>query len=73
MFHFENEKANIMNTERIRWQQTCSNFSKALNKLTEAESYIQTKSKENNTKPEYDDLHNVLNEIVRDGVIHRYS
>ncbi|MDD3728329.1 MAG: nucleotidyltransferase substrate binding protein, partial [Dysgonamonadaceae bacterium] len=53
----------------IRWKQRFSNFVKALNKLSEAVSYINTnfddevKSEENN----------ILDEIVKEGLIQRFK
>lgn len=53
----------------IRWKQRFSNFVKALNKLSEAVSYINTnfddevKSEENN----------ILDEIVKEGLIQRFE
>ena len=62
-----------MSTEDIRWQQRFNNFNKALNKLTEAVDFIQSKLKESNTDLENDEVEGILDEIIREGLIHRFE
>lgn len=60
-----------MSTEDIRWHQRFSNFTKALNKLTEAVEYIETGLKDNN----FDDKNSndVITDIIKEGLIQRFE
>lgn len=53
----------------IRWKQRFSNFVKALNKLSEAVSYINSHF-DNENRNQKD---NVLDEIVKEGLIQRFE
>ena len=56
----------------IRWEQRFSNFTKALNKLSQAVDYI-----DQNFIDKYDsddgDLKNTLDEIIKEGLIQRFE
>lgn len=62
-----------MSNEDIRWQQRLNNFTKALNKLTEAVEYIQTELKEREIDLEDENTEDVLDEIIREGLIQRFE
>lgn len=62
-----------MSVEDIRWQQRFSNFTKALNKLKEAVEYIQTELKANDSDLEDENVEDVLDEIIREGMIQRFE
>ncbi|MFW6310465.1 MAG: nucleotidyltransferase substrate binding protein [Prolixibacteraceae bacterium] len=62
-----------MTTEDIRWQQRFKSFNKALNKLTEAVEYIQNELSESDIDIEDENAENVLDEIIREGLIQRFE
>jgi nucleotidyltransferase substrate binding protein (TIGR01987 family) len=62
-----------MSKEDIRWQQRLNNFTKALNKLTEAVEYIQTELTEKEIDIEDENTEDVLDEIIREGLIQRFE
>jgi nucleotidyltransferase substrate binding protein (TIGR01987 family) len=62
-----------MSTKDIRWQQRFSNFTKALNKLTEAVEYIETELSESEIDLEDENAEDVLDEIIREGLIQRFE
>lgn len=62
-----------MSTEDIRWQQRFSNFTKALNKLTEAVDYIQTELANKDIELGDEEVEGVLDEIIREGLIQRFE
>lgn len=62
-----------MSTEDIRWQQRFNNFTKALNKLTEAVEYIETELADQDVDPGNEDIEGVLDEIIREGLIQRFE
>lgn len=62
-----------MSKDDIRWQQRLNNFSKALNKLTEAVEYIQTELTEKEIDIEDKNTEDVLDEIIREGLIQRFE
>lgn len=62
-----------MSKEDIRWQQRLNNFTKALNKLTEAVEYIQTELTEKEIDLEDETTEDVLDEIIREGLIQRFE
>ena len=62
-----------MGTEDIRWQQRLNNYTKALNKLTQAVEYIQTELKARDIDFEDKDSEDVLDEIIREGLIQRFE
>lgn len=53
----------------IRWQQRFSNYVKALHKLAQAVGYINHRV----TKPNVRDLNDVLDEIIKEGLIQRFE
>ncbi len=55
--------------EDIRWEQRFTNFTKALNKLSEAIDYVQKKAGILNINSET----TVLDEIVKEGLIQRFE
>lgn len=57
----------------IRWEQRFSNYNKALNKLSEAIEYIKNQLKENEAAIESDDSEDVLEEIIKEGLIQRFE
>lgn len=57
----------------IRWEQRFSNYNKALNKLSEAIEYIKNQLKENEVAIESDDSEDVLEEIIKEGLIQRFE
>jgi nucleotidyltransferase substrate binding protein (TIGR01987 family) len=62
-----------MSKDDIRWQQRLNNFTKALNKLTEAVEYIQTEMAEREIDLEDENTEDVLDEIIREGLIQRFE
>lgn len=62
-----------MGNEDIRWQQRLNNFTKALNKLTEAVEYIQTELTDREIYLEDENTEDVLDEIIREGLIQRFE
>lgn len=56
----------------IRWEQRFSNFKKALHKLTQAVEYIQQEHN-NDSSDHQDDFENVLEEILKEGLIQRFG
>jgi len=57
----------------IRWQQRFSNFRKALFKLTQAVEYIKHNIIDENEPVEDSDLSNVLDEMIKEGLIQRFE
>ena len=53
----------------IRWEQRFSNYVKALTKLNQSVEYIQN----NFFKEKYGDLDNVLDEMLKEGLIQRFE
>jgi len=62
-----------MSTADIRWQQRLNNYTKALNKLTEAIEYIQTKLRDSDINLENEISDNVIDEIIKEGLIQRFE
>ncbi len=62
-----------MDEQDIRWQQRFNNYSKALLKLTEAVDYVQTKLSEQDIDIEDEESEDVLDEIIREGLIQRFE
>ena len=62
-----------MSNEELRWQQRFNNFSKALNKLTEAVEFVQNKLADHDIDIEDEKSENILYKIVRDGLIQRFQ
>lgn len=62
-----------MSAEDIRWQQRFNNYSKALQKLTEAVEYIKTKLADQDIDLEEGESEDVLDEIIREGLIQRFE
>lgn len=56
----------------IRWEQRFSNFVKALHKLTQAVDYINQNFIDSDESDD-DDLGNILNEIIKEGLIQRFE
>ena len=56
----------------IRWEQRFSNFVKALHKLTQAVDYINQNIIDSDESDD-DDLGNILNEIIKEGLIQRFE
>lgn len=61
------------NKNDIRWEQRFSNFNKALLKLSEAVDYIKTHSGKNEKNLEIDSAEEVLEEIIKEGLIQRFE
>ncbi len=57
----------------IRWEQRFSNFKKALHKLTQAVEYIQQAHNNGDLADHPDDLENVVDEIIKEGMIQRFE
>jgi len=57
----------------IRWEQRFSNYNKALKKLSEAIEYIQRELKKNELNIDNGDTENVLEEIIKEGLIQRFE
>jgi len=57
----------------IRWEQRFSNYNKALKKLTEAIEYIKKDLDENKIDIENNDAEEVLEEIIKEGLIQRFE
>lgn len=57
----------------IRWEQRLSNYNKALKKLSEAIEYIQRELKESELNIDNEDTENVLEEIIKEGLIQRFE
>lgn len=55
----------------IRWEQSFSNYRKALNKLSEAIEYVRKEYKELDS--ENSDTDDVLEEIIKEGLIQRFE
>lgn len=53
----------------IRWEQRFSNYEKALHKLNQSVEYIQN----NFFEEKYGDLDNVLDEMLKEGLIQRFE
>ena len=62
-----------MSTEELRWQQRFNNYSKALNKRTEAVDFVQNQLADHNINNEEKKSENILYKIVRDGLIQRFQ
>lgn len=56
-----------------RWQQRFSNFTKALHKLTQAVEYIQKTHDIEGLSDCQDELEDVLDEIIKEGLIQRFE
>lgn len=56
-------------SEDIRWQQRFSNYKKALDKLSEAVTYIENSIDNTLISPE----ENIVDEIIREGIIQRFE
>jgi nucleotidyltransferase substrate binding protein (TIGR01987 family) len=61
------------NKNDIRWEQRFSNFNKALLKLSEAVDYIKTHLEKNEINLEIDSNEEVLEEIIKEGLIQRFE
>lgn len=61
------------NTEDIRWIQRFSNYNKALAKLNNAIAYINHNFSDDDNSEEKDHLGNILNDILRHGLIHSFE
>lgn len=57
----------------IRWEQRFSNYNKALKKLSEAIEYIKKQLKENEVAIDDEDSEDVLEEIIKEGLIQRFE
>jgi nucleotidyltransferase substrate binding protein (TIGR01987 family) len=57
----------------IRWEQRFRNFNKALKKLSEAVDYIKSNFSPENDKSDEVELHVILDEIVKEGLIQRFE
>lgn len=57
----------------IRWEQRFSNFTKALNKLTQAVEYIKQSIIGTDESVDEHDLDHVLDEIIKSGLIQRFE
>lgn len=64
---------NPSNKNDIRWEQRFLNFNKALLKLSEAVDYIKTNLAKNEIKLEIDSTEEVLEEIIKEGLIQRFE
>lgn len=62
-----------MDEQDIRWQQRFNNYTKALHKLAEAVEYVQTKLADQEIDIEDEELEDVLDEIIREGLIQRFE
>ena len=62
-----------MSAEDIRWQQRFNNFTKALNKITEAVEYIQNELADQEIDIEDEETEDVLDEIIKEGLIQRFE
>lgn len=61
------------NKNDIRWELRFSNFNKALLKLSEAVDYIKTHLGKNKKNLEIDNTEEVLEEIIKEGLIQRFE
>lgn len=59
--------------EDIRWEQRFSNFNKAVLKLEESVNYIKHNYLNGEDKPEDENLENVVEELIKEGLIQRFE
>lgn len=57
----------------IRWEQRFSNFVKALDKLSQAVEYVKNNISDENKAGNQNELEEVLDEIVKEGLIQRFE
>ena len=62
-----------MSKKDIRWEQRFSNYNKALKKLTEAIEYIEKDLSAKEIDRAHDDVEEILDEIVKEGLIQRFE
>lgn len=63
----------MTNNDDIRWEQRFSNYNKALKKLSEAIEYVNKDMDENEIDIEDDGAGEVLEEIIKEGLIQRFE
>lgn len=59
--------------EDIRWEQRFSNFNKAVLKLEESVNYIKHNYLNGEDEPEDENLENVVEELIKEGLIQRFE
>lgn len=59
--------------EDIRWEQRFSNFNKAVLKLEESVNYIKHNYLNVEDEPEDENLENVVEELIKEGLIQRFE
>lgn len=57
----------------VRWEQRFSNYNKALKKLSDAIDYVKNDLKAKDIDIEDKDSHNILEEIIKEGLIQRFE
>ena len=63
----------MTNEGDLRWEQRFDNYQKALKKLSEAIDYVKNDLKVNESDLEIGDSYEVLEEIIKEGLIQRFE